>query len=93
MDELDRALVTLARIPPIYPLTAKRNHVEGWVDVKFMVDEQGRVQQPVIVRAEPPGVFDGSVLRCVAQWRFKPGTVQGAPVKAWAETTVRFELK
>jgi protein TonB len=32
-------------------------------------------------------------MRCVSGWRFKPGTVEGMPVKAWAETTIRFKLE
>jgi protein TonB len=30
---------------------------------------------------------------CVLSWRFNPGTVEGVPVDAWAETVVRFELQ
>lgn len=92
-EDLDQPLVTLARIPPIYPLIAKRNNVEGWVEVNFLVDEHGRVHDPVVIKAEPPNIFDASVLRGVMSWRFKPGTVQGVPVKVRVETTVRFELK
>lgn len=92
VGELDQPLVTLARMPPVYPLTAKRKGTEGWVNVRFVVDEQGKVDQVTITGAQPPGIFDDSVRRCVAGWRFKPGTVAGRPVRVWAETTVRFEL-
>jgi len=93
MGDLDQPLITLTRIPPFYPLKAKRRGIHGWVNVKFIVNEQGRVENVSIVKAQPPGVFDESVMRCVSGWRFKPGTVEGLPVKVWVETTIRFELE
>ena len=91
--ELDRPLIPLSRMPPVYPLTAKRRGIEGWVRVRFVVDAEGRVQEVTVIEAEPDGIFDETVTRCVYGWRFKPGTVDGIPVSAWAETTVRFELE
>jgi protein TonB len=93
VGELDQPLITLTRIPPLYPLKAKHRGIHGWVNVKFIVNEQGRVENVSIVKAEPTGVFDESVMRCVSGWRFRPGTVKGIPVKVWAETTIRFELE
>lgn len=93
IGDLDGPLTPLGRIPPVYPMAAKRRGVQGRVKVKFVVNEQGAVERITIVDAKPPGVFDQSVIRCVSKWRFKPGTVEGLPVKAWVETTVRFELE
>lgn len=91
--DLDGPLTSLGRIQPVYPIAAKRRRLQGWVKVKFVVNEQGTVERVTIVDAKPPGVFDHSVRRCVSKWRFKPGTVEGLPVKAWAETTIRFKLE
>ncbi|HDI60678.1 MAG TPA: energy transducer TonB [Desulfobacteraceae bacterium] len=90
---LDQPLTPLSRISPVYPAGAKYRGIEGWVRVRFEVDERGKVQKVKVVEAEPEGVFDDNVVRCVRQWRFKPGTVGGVPVRAQAETTVRFELE
>jgi periplasmic protein TonB len=90
---LDRPLTPLSRIAPVYPPGAKHRGIEGWVRVRFEVDERGDVQEVKVIEAEPEGVFDDSVVRCVRQWRFKPGTLGGVSVKARAETTVRFELE
>lgn len=92
IGDLDGPLTPLGRMPPVYPIAAKRRGIQGWVKVKFVVNEQGAVKQITIMDARPPGVFDHSVRRCVSKWRFKPGTVDGLAVKAWVETTVRFEL-
>lgn len=92
IGDLDEPLTPLGRIPPVYPIAAKRRGIQGWVKVKLVVNEQGAVERIAILDAKPPGVFDHSVRRCVSKWRFKPGTVEGLPVKAFVETTVRFEL-
>jgi periplasmic protein TonB len=93
IGELDAPLAALVRTPPIYPVAAKRRGVEGWVKVRFLVTSSGGVEKVTIVEARPEGTFEQAVERCVASWRFKPGTVDGEPVNAWAETVVRFELE
>jgi len=93
LNDLDRPLTPIVRIPPLYPLRAKRQGLEGWVRVKFLVLKTGKVDRIKIQASEPEGIFDNSVRRCVSSWNFKPGTVDGEPVDVWAETVVRFELK
>ncbi|MBU2629553.1 MAG: energy transducer TonB, partial [Proteobacteria bacterium] len=93
IGELDSPLVTLVRIPPVYPVRASRNGIEGSVDVEFLVTKQGKVEQIRIVNAQPENIFDKSVIRCVSQWTFAPGTVGGIPVATMARTTIRFKLE
>lgn len=93
MGELDQTLIPLAQVPPVYPLRAKRREIEGWVDVKFLVTKQGTVDRVEILNADPENVFEQSVIRCVSSWRFKPGTVEGIPVKTWVQTRIRFKLE
>ncbi|MFH2093755.1 MAG: energy transducer TonB [Pseudomonadota bacterium] len=93
VGELDSPLVTLVRIPPVYPVRASRRGIEGSVDVKFLVTKQGQVEQICIVNAQPENIFDKSVINCVSKWKFKPGTVGGIPVATMARTTIRFKLE
>ncbi len=92
VGDLDSPLTVLARMPPIYPLNAKHRGIEGWVRIRFIVNEDGGVTDIDVVESEPSGVFDQSVIRCVSGWRFRPGTVEGMAVKTCAETTIRFTL-
>ena len=93
VGELDRPLTILVRIPPVYPLRAKHRGVQGWVRVRFVVNEEGHVGSVEVLESQPPGVFDRNVIQCVSGWRFKSGTVQGVAVRAWAETTIHFKLE
>jgi protein TonB len=93
VGDLDGPLTVLSRMPPVYPLGAKHRGIEGWVRIRFLVREDGRIGKIEVMESKPAGTFDESVRQCVSGWRFKPGTIDGMAVKAWAETTIRFELK
>ncbi len=93
VHQLDAPLTPMSRIPPVYPLRARRKGLEGWVRVAFEVDTKGNVSHLTVLEAKPPGIFDRSVIKCVSKWRYKPGTVEGVAVRAKMETTVRFEMK
>jgi len=92
VGDLDSPLSILVRIPPIYPISAKRRGIEGWVRIRFIVNEDGSVSNLVVAESKPLKLFDDAVIRSVSGWRFKAGTVGGVPVKTQAETVVRFEL-
>lgn len=91
--ELDTGLIALAKVAPVYPLHAARRGIEGEVRVQFLVTAQGTVQDIEILAADPEKVFDQSVIDCVSRWRFEPGRVQGIPVTALAQTTIKFQLE
>lgn len=90
--ELDQAPQPIVRVPPAYPFSARERGVEGAVQVKMLVTTEGTVGQVQILDARPAGVFEDAVRRCVPQWKFSPGKIQGKPVTAWVVTTVRFNL-
>jgi protein TonB len=93
ISELDGGLVPLVRMPSIYPHRAKRRGIQGFVTVEFIVKSNGLVQDIHIVEARPEHIFNRSVLDSVAQWKFKPPTVEGIPVTTRARSTIRFQLE
>ncbi len=92
-SELDQPLQQLVRLPPSYPMRARRLGIEGWVNVEFIVTREGRVRDIKVVEAEPKGVFESSVTQSVSQYRFKPGTVDGNTVEVRVVTTIRFKME
>ena len=92
IGDLDAPLTPLVRMPPMYPIQAKRRGIEGWVKVNFMVNQQGLVEKIKIVDAHPAGVFDQSAIQSISTWRFNPGTVEGVAVSTWATQILKFEL-
>ncbi|BCL61568.1 hypothetical protein DGMP_22610 [Desulfomarina profundi] len=93
VGQLDSSLTPLVRIPPMYPMRARRRGIEGWVKVKFIVNNRGNVTNIVILKAQPERIFNEAVRRCLRQWRFRPGTVGGIVVDAEITTTIRFKLE
>jgi len=93
IGEIDGSLTPLAQAPPVYPLRAKQMGIQGWVKVKFIVNEKGGVESIEILDAKSKKIFERSVIRCVSAWRFSPGTVEGVPVRTQVMTTIRFELE
>jgi len=59
------------KVRPKYPEDALAQNIEGQVKVRLSVDAEGKVTDVTILLAEPPGVFDESVLEAVRQYRFK----------------------
>ena len=75
-----------------YPEMAKKAGVEGRVIVQFVVDEEGNVQDPQVVRGLGAGL-DEEALRAVKMAKFKPGMQRGKPVKVKMSLPITFRLK
>jgi protein TonB len=76
----------------VYPFQARKRAIEGRVEIKFLIEAKGQVTHLSILKAEPEGVFDKSVLKAVRRWRFKPGMVEGKPVDTWVVLPLTFKL-
>ncbi len=86
----DLAVVTYQ--PPVYPRGAVRRGIEGWVELRFVINEQGAPEAITITAAEPPDVFDEAVLAAVSDYRFEPYQRDGRVYRRAAHTRVSFEL-
>ncbi len=75
-----------------YPEIAKKAGVEGTVFLQFIVDEQGNVVDPVVMRGIGAGC-DEEALKAIRTAKFKPGRQRGKPVKVRFSLPVRFRLK
>jgi protein TonB len=72
---------------------SRREKIEGWVRVEFTVLEDGRVADPRIKAAQPPGVFEQAALAAVARSKFRPATANGKPVRRRVAPTLSFKRK
>lgn len=91
-DALGGQLAAIVRIPPTYPMEARRKKIEGWARVEFTVLEDGSVAEVKVRNAEPPGVFDQAAADAIARWKFRPAQENGKPVRQRAAQTLKFEL-
>ncbi len=91
-DQAEVKPVLIHRVEPRYPLRARRRRMSGYVVVRFLVDRNGRVHQATVIKASPPGVFEGSALQAVRRWRFRPGRHRGRTVSVWVVQPIRFKM-
>lgn len=76
----------------VYPKMALQAGIEGRVIVQFVIDRDGNVKNPFIVRGIGGGC-DEEALRAVKQAKFKPGMQRGRAVQVHYTLPVTFKLK
>jgi len=75
-----------------YPEMARKAGIEGRVIVQFVVNEQGEVVNPKVVRGIGGGC-DKEALRVVKTAEFTPGMQRGRPVKVQYTLPITFQLR
>lgn len=90
MPELIGGLASIQKLIQ-YPEIARKAGVEGRVIVQFVVDENGSVQDPQVVRGIGAGC-DEEAVRAVRQAKFNPGMQRGKPVKVKMSLPITFRL-
>jgi protein TonB len=89
---LDQRPEARVRINPVYPFDMRRSGVRGEVHVGFIVDTQGNVVEPYIVRSSHSG-FEQAAIDAVLKWRFRPGRKGGAAVNTRVVQPLAFNLE
>ncbi len=74
-----------------YPDDALRERVQGLVLLQVIVDQEGNVTDPKVVRPLFPSV-DQRALETVRTWKFQPATRDGKPVAVRLNIEVNFRM-
>ena len=83
----------LNMVAPEYPRQALIKGIEGWVEVIFSIDTDGRIVEPKINARHPSRIFDHSVLTALKKSRYRPQLLDGQPVIVQGVTELfRFNL-
>jgi TonB family protein len=67
------------RQPPAYPDSA--GDAEGTVKLSFKIGADGHVHDAAVIDSNPKSVFDSAALAALANWIYRPRTVNGKPVE------------
>lgn len=81
--------------PPEYPQIAHRAGVEGYVTFHVVIGTDGRVEQVKVAEQAPANrhrIFEKAAEAAVRQWRYRPASINGVPVRALVSQTVQFVL-
>ena len=79
--------------PPDYPEDARINHQEGVVILLVDVGQDGNVLKVTLQRSSGYRRLDEAALRAAKDWKFKPGSAAGQPIRSKVEVPVRFKLQ
>jgi periplasmic protein TonB len=76
-----------------YPAICRENGIKGKVVVRFIVEKDGSINQPKVMRSAHPSLDEEAlrVIRMMPRW--KPGKQQGRAVRSYFALPVKFELQ
>ena len=80
-------------VRPKYTNAALVSKIQGTVVLEAVVTGDGCASQIRIVRSLDPGGLDEEAVAAVAQWRFEPGRLEGAPVDVLVTIVLSFSLR
>ncbi len=75
----DQDYQPLFRMVPVYPRDMRSSRTEGFVDIRFTVDENGFVKNPVVVQSTNES-FEQAALDAIQRFRYAPRFEDGKAV-------------
>ena len=89
----DEALMTDIMKEVRYPAAARTSHTEGNVVVSFIVNREGKITSPKIVRGIGNGCEEEALRVIRLLKKFTPGSDKGKPVRVQMSLPIRFKLR
>lgn len=87
------ALLEYLRREVVYPTICRENKIEGRVLVTFVINKDGSIVEPQIVRSVHPAL-DNEALRVISQMpAWKPGILHGQVVRVKYTVPINFRLR
>jgi TonB family protein len=82
------------QVRPAYTADAMRAHIAGTVVVECVVETDGSVGSVRVRRSlDAVNGLDDEAVKAAKQWRFRPGTKDGVPVRVLVTIELSFTLR
>jgi TonB family protein len=81
----------IRKVQPVYPASARANHVQGQVDLEIVISLDG-VPLDIRVLSSPDDALTQSALEAVRQWRYRPTLWNGNPIEIVTKVAVNYTL-
>ncbi len=86
------APILLSKVQPQYPENARRQKLEGWVELEFTVTANGGVDNIQVLNASPSQIFNASATRALSRWKFKPSNNVDGTKPTRTRTKINFKV-
>lgn len=80
----------IKKVPPVYPLMARRVGLQGTVRMKAVISKEGDVIDLEVL--EGPIELVVSAVDAVREWKYRPYVLAGQPIAVQTEITVNYQL-
>jgi protein TonB len=78
---------------PTYPPASQRAEETGTVELRFLIDVDGRVIKSEVVRTSGHKRLDEAARAAIGACKFTPGTVDGKPEQSWKNVAYVWKLE
>lgn len=92
LADLDQQPKKVSGAMPKYPKRLHRRNIEGYVNVLFIVDQNGDVTHIKIAKATHEE-FGEAIIKAFKQWKFEPGVKNGQNVRTRMKVRFPFRIK
>ncbi len=90
----DGEYLPIVKVAPVYPRRALQRGIEGFVIVQFTVTKTGTVRDPVVVEANPAGIFEQAAMDAALKFKYKPRVVNGEATEvAGVQNRITFQME
>jgi periplasmic protein TonB len=91
VTDLEKRPEAVSQVAPAYPPGLRKAKIEGSVTLIFVLNEEGRVEDPRVEKSSRPE-FEKPSLDAIRKWRFSPGEKDGKPVRTYIRIPMRFRV-
>jgi protein TonB len=93
LESGDGEYLPIVKVAPVYPRRALSRGIEGFVIVEFTVTKQGSVRDPMVLEANPEGVFNQAAIDAALKFKYKPRVINGEAAEvAGVQNRISFEI-
>ena len=93
LESGDGEYLPIVKVAPIYPRRALSRGIEGYVIVEFVVTKNGSVRDPIVVDAQPQGIFDQAAKEAALKFKYKPRVIDGQATEvAGVQNKITFKM-
>jgi TonB family protein len=78
--------------PPAFPSAERQEGRDGWVNLNFMIDPQGKPYEIMVTDSTGNKALEKAAVEAAEDWEFEPATLDGVPIDAGQTMKVQFVL-